>query len=322
MTHPSLNAEASAVLQRARELARQRDVDRADGVDILGALVDGETGATQLLELFKVQPAQILTGTSFVPHGAGPLGNDETELRTVDLARAESARLGQEETGTEHLLLALLRQPGTVAAVILNSQDVTLDPAREAVRFIHGQVPDWQPPNELASSMALSWGPMEAVTDASARELAESMHEAAMSRVEVGLSRLDRVIAIGHAVEASGVVVEMTALELRQAGAILLWRAQTADERLLGPGDLSIVDDVGTHYDHSLGSWSGSGRESRGETWLVPRPPDQASALTIEVRSFSHEGWMPIAHPMLQDRESVSGPWHFEVLLGERLGGD
>jgi hypothetical protein len=114
------------------------------------------------------------------------------------------------------------------------------------------------------------------------RERADQI-DAAMSNVEVGSERLDRVIGIGGVVESSEIVVEPMALEVRQTGAVLHWRTQTGEDRIFGSPQVTITDDVGTTYTVFPLGWSGGGQGSKGETVLTPRPPDAARTMVIDV---------------------------------------
>jgi hypothetical protein len=140
--------------------------------------------------------------------------------------------------------------------------------------------------------------------------------EEAMSNVEVGLERLDRVISIGQVVESSTIVVELIVMEVRETGAVLLWRTRSEDERLLGSPQMTIADDIGTAYAVFPMGWSGGGRESRGETVVTPRPPDTAGRLVIEVRSFEDADWMVAPWADQFSTGAVLGPWRFEIQLG------
>jgi hypothetical protein len=313
MDLPVLNAEARECLRRARGAATERGPNRADLSDILSALVESEP-AVRLLELFEAEPDKVRAAVAFMSQGASSQTDPDAEERTVDLARAEAARLGQGETGPEHLILALARQQNSLPGGILESMGVTLDSAREAVRYLHGRVPDWQPPTSIQSASS-SWAPMEMVPGSMSDEDAARMLDMSMTNFEVGMSALDRVIGIGQANEAAGVLVEMIALEIREAGGVLHWRTQTSEDRLLGDADIAFSDDAGTTYQVMPSGWSGSGREARGETLVVPKPPHEARTLTIEVRSFGRMDWMPFPAPMSPAREEVAGSWRFEISL-------
>jgi ATP-dependent Clp protease ATP-binding subunit ClpA len=57
----------------------------------------------------------------------------------VVLAQLEARRLGHNYIGTEHLLLALAREPDTVAGEALASADITLEAARQRVLHTVGE---------------------------------------------------------------------------------------------------------------------------------------------------------------------------------------
>ncbi len=315
MDLPVLNAEAKEALRRARAVASERGLNPADLTDILGALVDSKP-AVRLLELFDAEPDKVRAAVAFImSQGAPWLTDADAEDRTVDLARAEAARLGQDETGPEHLILALVRQQNSMPAGLLESMGLTVDSAREAVRYLHGQVPDWLPPTSLQS--AFSWAPMEAVPGSMSEEDAARMLDMSMGNFEVGMSALDRVVGIGQAVEASGVVVEMIALEVREGGGVLYWRTETSEDQMLGDADIAFSDDLGTTYQVMPSGWSGSGRETRGQTLVVPKPPRGAQTLIIEVRSFGRMDWMPLPPSMSPPMEVTAGSWRFEVSLSQ-----
>lgn len=60
-----------------------------------------------------------------------PLSNESK--RALAFAAEEAERLRDKHIGTEHLFIALLREPGTVAAQVLNSHGLSLEKAREIV---------------------------------------------------------------------------------------------------------------------------------------------------------------------------------------------
>lgn len=65
---------------------------------------------------------------------------------------------------------------------------------------------------------------------------------------EVNAGQLRRVIPIGQAVEVSGTRVELIAMEIRDSGAIVYWKAFTDQERMIGPIQARVSDDRGTDY--------------------------------------------------------------------------
>ena len=317
MDLPPLNTDGNASMRRARATAVDRGLERADPIDVLVGLLGDDSAAIRVLEMFQTVPDMIRTAATFLSAATWP--DADAEDRIVDLARTEAARLGQDTAGSEHLLLALLRQPNSIAGGVLSSLGVTLDPAREAVRFIHGQVPDWQPPEPPADGLPkFASAPMTAVDF----EPGEEPFSAVPAQVspfafdfDIGLSPLQRVVAIGQVKDAAGVQVEMIALEIRETGAYLGWRTRAAEERPVEEPVITVTDDVGTDYHLFPGSSSSSGYASSGETWIAPAPPVRARSLIIEVDSFHIYGG-PFG-PFRRPTNSILGPWRFEVALGD-----
>jgi Clp amino terminal domain, pathogenicity island component len=314
MALPMLAPDAKDALRRAREVAEARGMRRADAADILVGLLESRD-ATRLLALFSTDPERIRTALAFLTLGTARPPDEDAEERTVDLARAEAERLEATEAGSDHLMLGLARQSGSAVASILESVGMTLGAGRDAVRYLHGLLSDWEPP-AVRPPAAEASTPLASMTLPMDPDDAAQTGRAAMADFEVGVSRLIRVIGIGLVVEASEVLVEMIALEIREAGAVLLWRAQTETERLLGAADLTIADDLGTAYDVFPASWSSGGRESRGETRFTPAPLRDARTLIVEVRSFGRIEWMPTPSPLGLASDEVVGSWRFEVPLG------
>jgi ClpA/ClpB-like protein len=319
MEFPPLAQEAKETLARAAEMARTRGQEQLEGPDILYVLVDAPE-AVRVLELFDHQPEAIRSGIDFMMPALGFQTDADAAQRTIDLARAEAGRLGHDATGADHLLLSLVREQGSMAGGLLWSFGLTLDSSREAVRYTHCDVANWEPPAvPEALSRMTAWAPMSAALPEEVpewvKERAAEDLDAAMSSLQAGLDKLDRVLGIGQVVEASGVVVELIALELREHAAVLTWRARTSDDRVLGSPQIQISDDVGTTYSVFPMGWSGSERQSSGDTFVTPRPPDAARTMVIEVRSFEDVNWMATAWSEPPATRGVVGPWRFEVAL-------
>jgi hypothetical protein len=137
--------------------------------------------------------------------------------------------------------------------------------------------------------------------------------ELAGNFVEVHLSPLVRVVAIGQQVEADGVRVELIALEVREAGAVLYWRAFATKDRILGLAVIEVSDDLGGEYRVFLGGGGGGERAWSGETNVVPAPTAGASILRVKVTGF--EGFPP-GFPGTAQVVTNEGPWVFEIPLG------
>ena len=66
--------------------------------------------------------------------------------------------------------------------------------------------------------------------------------------VDIGASPLRRVVGIGQVAVDAGVSVELIALEIREAGCVLYWRAHPDQERPLGEPQFVMSDDARTEY--------------------------------------------------------------------------
>lgn len=127
---------------------------------------------------------------------------------------------------------------------------------------------------------------------------------------DIVLSGLDRVIAVGRTVENAGIAVELTAVEVRQAGAIAYWRARPSEELLAIYADVRVTDDRGTVYTAREAAHDGSALYWAGQSVFFPSPPSGAR-LVVEILSFGP----PIDHevPRGVSRQHIRGPWRFTV---------
>jgi hypothetical protein len=307
---PPLNDAARDAMRAARESAIDSGVDRAGGIQILVAAFE-QPPAAALLGLFGVEPDELRTAAGFLGQAGALEADGDAEERTVDLARAEAARLGHETTGPEHLVLGIARQRGSIAAAVVESMGLTLDAAREAVRFLNGQVPDFVPPDATRGA-GTAWSPLEIVDLSEVDVEAARAAVAAMSPFMTPGAPLVRVVAIGRGLERSGVAVELIALEIREGRSILHWCAQCNQDVILGAPSVRVADDLGTPYEVLPASSGGSGGEFRGQVWIAPSPPDGASHLVVEVTTLGSGVW---GLPGLPDREAITGPWEFEIDL-------
>jgi hypothetical protein len=130
-----LTQRTRAALDHAVRIAREENA-AAVGVEhlMLGILVDKATLAVKVLQALHVDLTTLRATLTSSQGGASPaeLSISTTARRTLEAAVAEALEFGHNYVGTEHLLLALLRD-STIAG-ILGAYDVTLDSARAAVR--------------------------------------------------------------------------------------------------------------------------------------------------------------------------------------------
>jgi ATP-dependent Clp protease ATP-binding subunit ClpC len=68
------------------------------------------------------------------PIRLGDVGVTPRARKVIELALDEATRLDQQPAGTEHLLLALIREADAIAAFVLIAHGATLERARAAIR--------------------------------------------------------------------------------------------------------------------------------------------------------------------------------------------
>jgi ATP-dependent Clp protease ATP-binding subunit ClpA len=206
MDNPPLDREARAAMQAARQAAVDAGAVRANGPQILIATL-GYPRAGALLELFAVDPATVRSGAQFIGAalGAGAI-EDDSEERTIELAMAEARALAHAETGIEHVLLGIAAQVDSAGAAILAAVNVTLPHARSAVRFLHGELRNWEPPKERAGVDELPLtmtAPLTLDTSEEGQQLARALSERMSPFMDTEGDRLRRVVGIGQGQEQS-----------------------------------------------------------------------------------------------------------------------
>lgn len=131
-----------------------------------------------------------------------------------------------------------------------------------------------------------------------------------MRVVGIDAGNLRQVIAVGTSVEAGGVRLELTAVELREDGGLATLVAHTRPP--VGPAghfvEVRVSDDAETAY-VAAGQGIGGSTPSttRHEIRFAPSPPQSARVLTLRVETFSD----PFPGPTTR----IEGPWTFEVRL-------
>jgi len=105
---------------------------------LLGLIREREGLAARALTSLGVDLEKVRTAVTFIigeGRGAtgGEVGLNPRAKRVIELAIEESRRLGSDHIGTGHLLLGLVREGEGIAAAVLQSLDVSLERAREAV---------------------------------------------------------------------------------------------------------------------------------------------------------------------------------------------
>ncbi len=271
---------------------------------LLGLLREGEGVAARVLEGMNVELAKVRTAVEFIIGRGdrpvvGDVGLTPAAKRVIELAIVEARRLEHRYIGTEHLLLGLLREREGIAAGVLSSMWVDLDNARAEVLRVLGDA-------SVRESTAGNVAPM-VVSGAVPLDEARRTLEISRRYVEVGQSPLLRVVGIGLAATDAGVTVELIALEIRGAGAILYWKARLDEQRMLGEPAFTLSDDAGTDYAIFPAGRSGTDREMKGEVLVVPVPPGHATTIAADLSGFAARRFPPG-----MSTDELRGAWHFE----------
>jgi ATP-dependent Clp protease ATP-binding subunit ClpA len=112
---------------------------------LLGLIREGEGVAARVLNSLGVDLSKARTSVEFIiGHGDATTSPSEITLsprtkRVIELAIDEARKLGHSYVGTEHLLLGVVREGGSIGAGVLQSLGVGLDQVRQQVIATLGQ---------------------------------------------------------------------------------------------------------------------------------------------------------------------------------------
>lgn len=130
-------------MQRALEAARDEAVRRKHnyiGTEHLLLVLAAEpnNGASTVLARMEVDPDKVVAEVNrVVPAGTtavdGAIGLTPRARKAIELATAEAERMNHSQIGCEHLLLGLISENDGVAAGVLKSLGVAIEPARVQV---------------------------------------------------------------------------------------------------------------------------------------------------------------------------------------------
>jgi len=163
---------------------------------LLGLIREGSGIAAKALEAIEVDPKVIETGIEeLVGTGAeevGPIVHYTPRAKKViELSVDESRKLGHSYIGTEHLLLALIREGEGVAARVLNNAGVSLNKARQQVLQLLGST-DQSHGNGNNSAAPASTPTLDGL----ARDLTQIAREGTLDPVIGRSKEITRVIEI------------------------------------------------------------------------------------------------------------------------------
>ena len=122
---------------------------------LLGLIQEGQGVAANVLKSMNIDLEKIRREIEKIVK-AGPAMEPSVQIpftprakKVVELALEEASNLGHNYIGTEHLLLALLREQEGIAAHVLQALGVRLKDVREEViEFLGGAVPEGEEAEE------------------------------------------------------------------------------------------------------------------------------------------------------------------------------
>ncbi len=187
---------AQKVLQLAQEEAiRMKHESIGTEHILLGLIREGGGIAAKALEAIEVDFATIEEGIDkLVGAGTkdvGPIVHYTPRAKKViELSVDESRKLGHSYIGTEHILLALIREGEGIAARVLNNAGVSLNKARQQVLQLLGS-------NESSASSSTNTSSAATPTlDGLARDLTEVAREGLLDPVIGRSKEITRVIEV------------------------------------------------------------------------------------------------------------------------------
>ncbi|WP_102693520.1 ATP-dependent Clp protease ATP-binding subunit [Rummeliibacillus pycnus] len=196
MMYNRFTQRAQKVLQLAQEEAI-RMKHEAIGTEhiLLGLIREGGGIAAKALEAIDVSSEMIEEGIEELvgmgTKNVGPIVHYTPRAKKViELSVDESRKLGHSYIGTEHLLLALIREGEGVAARVLNNAGVSLNKARQQVLQLLGSSDHPQANNNTAPAANTP------TLDSLARDLTQIAREGSLDPVIGRSKEITRVIEV------------------------------------------------------------------------------------------------------------------------------
>ena len=187
---------AQKVLQLAQEEAiRMKHESIGTEHILLGLIREGGGIAAKAMEAIEVSPQVIEQGIEeLVGVGTGDVGPivhyTPRAKKVIELSVDESRKLGHSYIGTEHLLLALIREGEGVAARVLNNAGVSLNKARQQVLQLLGSN------DHVQSSGGANPAANTPTLDSLARDLTQIAREGSLDPVIGRRKEITRVIEV------------------------------------------------------------------------------------------------------------------------------
>ena len=188
---------AQKVLQLAQEEAiRWKHESIGTEHILLGLIREGGGIAAKALEAIDISPQMIESGIEELvgkgTENVGPIVHYTPRAKKViELSVDESRKLGHSYIGTEHILLALIREGEGVAARVLANTGVSINKARQQVLLLLGNN-DSNAPGNQAQSQAASTPTLDSL----ARDLTAVAREGALDPVIGRSKEITRVVEV------------------------------------------------------------------------------------------------------------------------------
>jgi len=205
---PRYTERARSVLTAAQEQARLHGAEAMDTEHILLGLISAEGSiATEVLRAMGIEPSAVLEEVEKVTPQKAPLSSIESVTpgakRVIQLLQEESLELGHTWIGTEHILLALLREGEGLAAQVLTGLGADLNRAREeVVKRVGGDLSP-KSPGDVVQGPATSGGPTKRAPgkrtptlEAYGRDLTQLASQGTLDPVIGREKEIERVIQI------------------------------------------------------------------------------------------------------------------------------
>ncbi len=173
---------------------------------LLGLIQEGQGVAANVLKSMNIDLEKIRREVEKIVK-SGPAMEPSVQIpftprakKVVELALEEAGNLGHNYIGTEHLLLALLREQEGIAAHVLMALGIRLDEVREEViEFLGGPVNDEEETEEGSTSESAPSAHGKSKTpalDAFGRDLTEAARRDELDPVIGRLHEIERVIQV------------------------------------------------------------------------------------------------------------------------------
>jgi len=215
---------------------------------VLGLIREGEGVAARVLDKLGIDLSKARSSVEFII-GRGDATTAPSEItlsprtkRVIELAIDEARKLGHGWVGTEHLLLGIVRESGSVGAGVIQSFGVALETVRERLIATLAEHPDASATRAPSGSGSIAFQPMvhDRLDASSQRALARAYWEAGRANEE---KIMPHHLLLALVADEDAWIGRMLA-ELGTDSANLAARVDTAAPARSGPRVRPITEDL------------------------------------------------------------------------------